>query len=141
MRQKPEHGRQDPRDRGEPAEHAQQTHPAEMLADLGDGFLEDPDLGDGLAVGFLVDPGSPEQLLERLFRVPAETLPQVVPILPDGFVDRFVIRHQNILLLACALISAEVENGIRVVYPARAATICFTGHAKTSRFQIATVSL
>ena len=42
---------------------------------------------------------------------------------------------------ACSLTSAEVLNGIRVVYPLRDATIILVGHAKMSLFHVFTVSL
>ena len=42
---------------------------------------------------------------------------------------------------AFSFVSAEALNGMRVVYPARAATIIFVGHEKMSVFHCRTVSL
>ena len=63
-----------------------------------------------------------------IFRI-SEYAPRKKDRLPIRQTVLFCARSQKNTPRACSLTSAEVVNGMRVVYPRRAATIIFVGQA------------
>ena len=100
--------------------------------------LKAPDLGHERTVRPDVNAGAGRQLVELLPRQPGEFLPKLVAVARKRLI--YVLGQKNVPL-AWDLTSADAVNGIRVVYPALAATICLVGQSKRSAFHCITESL